>query len=127
MLSQNPTGGVGLLRDALEADPSLIDAHYYLGVGLVATDQPKEAIREFNRAIAADPNNDRAMSAYYRLAQVYRKLDQIQEAQAAMQSFLRLRSESKAAHDDRAAQIAGKRAGLPVDDPEQASMTADTP
>lgn len=127
VLNQNPTGGVGLLRDALEADPSLIDAHYYLGVGLVATDQPKEAIGEFNQAIAADPINDRAMSAYYRLAQVYRKLDQNQEAQTAMQNFLRLRSESKAAHDDRAAQIAGKRAGLPVDDPEQVSMTTGTP
>lgn len=121
-LSQNPAEGVDLLRDALHADPSLIDAHYYLGVGLVATDQLNEAIGEFNKAIAADPKNDRAMSAYYRLAQVYRKLHQNDEAQVAMQSFLQLRSESKAVHDDRAAQIVRKRTELPVENPDRAAM-----
>lgn len=122
VLSQNPSEGVGLLRDALHADPSLIDAHYYLGVGLTAIDQPAEAIGEFNQAIAADPKNDRAISAYFRLAQVYRRLHQNDEAQAAMQNFLRLRAESRAVHDDRAAQIAHKRTDLPVENPDRAAL-----
>jgi tetratricopeptide (TPR) repeat protein len=118
-LSQNPKEGVGLLRDALHADPSLIDAHYYLGVGLVATDQLNEAIGEFKQAISADPKDDRAISAYFRLAQVYRKLHQNNEAQAAMQNFLRLRAESRAIQDNRAAQIAHKRTELPVENPDR--------
>jgi tetratricopeptide (TPR) repeat protein len=122
VLSQNPAEGVSLLRDALHADPSLEDAHYYLGVGLAATDQPTEAVGEFNRAISADPKNDRAISAYFRLAQVYRKLHQNDEAQAAMQNFLRLRAESRAVHDDRAAQIARKRTELPVENPDRAAI-----
>jgi tetratricopeptide (TPR) repeat protein len=121
-LSQNPAEGVSLLRDALHADPSLTDAHYYLGVGLAAIDQPTEAIGEFNQAISADPKNDRAISAWFRLAQVYRKLHQNDDAQAAMQNFLRLRAESKAVHDDRAAQIARKRTELPVENPDRAAI-----
>lgn len=122
VLSQNPAEGVGLLRDALHADPSLNDAHYYLGVGLEATDQPTDAISEFNQAISADPKNDRAISAYFRLAQVYRKLHENDEAQAAMQSFLQLRAASRAVHDDRAAQIARKRTELPVENPDRAAI-----
>jgi tetratricopeptide (TPR) repeat protein len=113
---------VSLLRDALHGDPSLNDAHYYLGVGLAATEQPTEAISEFNQAISADPKNDRAISAYFRLAQVYRRLHQIDEAQAAMQNFLRLRAESRAVHDDRASQIARKRTELPVENPDRAAI-----
>jgi len=122
VLSQNPVEGVSLLRDALHGDPSLNDAHYYLGVGLAATEQPTEAISEFNQAISADPKNDRAISAYFRLAQVYRRLHQIDEAQAAMQNFLRLRAESRAVHDDRASQIARKRTELPVENPDRAAI-----
>ncbi len=122
VLSQNAAEGVGLLRDALQADPSLTDAHYYLGVGLIAIDQLNEAIGEFNQAIAADPKNDRAISAYFRLAQVYRRLHKNDEAQAAMQNFLRLRAESRAIQDNRAAQIVRKRTELPVENPDRAAI-----
>jgi tetratricopeptide (TPR) repeat protein len=122
VLSQNSAEGVGLLRDALHADPSLTDAHYYLGVGLVATGQLNDAISEFSQAIAADPKNDRAISANFRLAQVYRRLHQDDEAQAAMQNFLRLRAESRAVQDDRAARIAHKRTELPVENPDRADI-----
>ncbi|MGB6743091.1 MAG: tetratricopeptide repeat protein [Terracidiphilus sp.] len=122
VLSQNPTEGMGLLRDALHADPSLTDAHYYLGVGLVANHRLNDAIGEFNQAISADPKNDRAISAWFRLAQAYRKLHENGEAQAAMQNFLRLRAESKAVQDDRAARIARKRTELPVEDPDRADI-----
>ncbi len=123
VLSQNPKEGVGMLRNALQADPTLIDAHYYLGVGLVAIDQPNDAISEFNKAIAADPKNDRAISAYFRLAQVYRRLHQNDEAQSAMQNFLQLRAESRANQDNRAAQIVRKRTELPVENPDRAEIT----
>ena len=122
--NQNPADGVPLLRDALRNDPSLNDAHYYLANGLMAIDQDQDAIREFQQAITADPANNRAMSAYYKLAQIYRKLHRTQEAQAAMQNFQRMRAVSKERRDNHAAQIARKRADLPVDDPEKSAMSA---
>jgi tetratricopeptide (TPR) repeat protein len=39
VMHQNPTEGVKLLREALRADPSLSDAHYYLADGLTGLGQ----------------------------------------------------------------------------------------
>jgi len=117
--NQNPAEGVDFLRRALKADPNLADAHYYLGDGLMNLDRDEDAVGEFKLAIAADPANDRAMSAYYKLAQIYRKLHDQDQAQAAMQHFLRMRSESKARQESRAASLVRKRAELPVQDPDR--------
>ncbi len=123
--AQNPTEGVQLLRDALKADPSLSDAHYYLGTGLMGIDRDQDAIGEFQRAIAADPNDDRAMTSYYKLAQIYRKLHETHEAQTAMQDFQRMRAQVKARQVQKSAQIVRKRTELPVDDPEKAVISAE--
>ena len=117
--NQNPAEGTELLLRALKADPTLADAHYYLGDGLMDLEQDQDAIGQFKQAIAADPANDRAMSSYYKLAQIYRKLHDQGQAQDAMQNFLRMRSESKALQDNRAANVVRKRAELPVDDPDR--------
>jgi tetratricopeptide (TPR) repeat protein len=119
--NQNPAEGVELLRSALKADPTLADAHYYLGDGLMDLEQDQDAIGEFRQAIGADPASDRAMSSYYKLAQIYRKLHDQDQAQAAMQNFLRMRSASKAQQDNRTANVVRKRAELPVDDPDRSS------
>lgn len=122
--NQNPTEGIQLLRDALRADPSLSDAHYHLGAGLMGIDQDQDAVHEFELAIAADPSSDRAMSAYYKLAQAYRKLHKTQEAQAAMQNFQRMKAQVKERQDRRTARIVRKRTELPIDDPEKGAMSA---
>ena len=122
VLNQKPAEGVKLLQAALAADPSLSDAHYYLGSGLMGIDRNQDAIQEFELAIAADPSSDRAMSSYYKLAQVYRDLHNTQDAQAAMQSFLRMRAATRERQDRKSAQIVRKRTELPVDDPEQKAM-----
>jgi len=124
VMNQNPTEGVALLQATLQADPTLVDAHYYLGNGLVGSDRPQDAIHEFELAIAADPSNDRAMIAYYKLAQVYRALHKMPEAQAALQSFQRLRALTKARVDKKSAEMGRKRAELPVDDPEKTALLA---
>lgn len=116
--------GVALLREVLRAEPSLSDAHYYLGKGLMDTDQDQDAVHQFELAIAADPTDDRAMTSYYKLAQIYRKLHDTQKAQAAMNDFLRMRAQTKARQDQHATQIARKRTELPVEDPEKLTMTA---
>jgi tetratricopeptide (TPR) repeat protein len=114
--------GVQLLREALRRDPSLSDAHYYLGCGLMGTDRIGDAAREFQLTIAADPSNDRAMSSYYKLALAYRQLHQTQAAQEAIENFQRMRAQFKERHDKRAAQIVRKRTELPVDDLDKVAL-----
>jgi tetratricopeptide (TPR) repeat protein len=123
--SGDPTEGIAFLRSVLREDASFIDAHYYLGDGLAETDHDLEAIHEFELAITADPSNDRAMSAYYKLSQEYRKLHRMPEAQAALASFQQLKAQRKARQQQKSAQIVRKRTELPVDDPERASMSAE--
>jgi tetratricopeptide (TPR) repeat protein len=122
---QETAEGVELLRGVLREDPSLADAHYYLGNGLKALDQDQEAIHEYELAVAADPSNNRAISANYKLAQLYRKYHRMSEAQAAMQNFQRLRAEANDRRERKSAQIVRKRTELPVEDAEKAAMTAD--
>ena len=127
VLNQNPAEGVQLLRQALKADPGLSDAHYYLGDGLAKMGELQDAVREFDQAIAADPANDRAMSSYYKLAQIFRKLHDQKQAQAALDHFLQMRSEHQTRRDSFTANMVRKRTELPVADPERVSMTANTP
>jgi tetratricopeptide (TPR) repeat protein len=110
--------GVALLRQALREDPSLVDAHYYLGNGLADLDRNEEASHEYELAIAPDPANDRAISSYYRLSQAYRKLRRMEDARSALANYQRLRAQAQDRHDIRSAQIFRKRSQLPVDDPE---------
>jgi tetratricopeptide (TPR) repeat protein len=122
---QVPAEGVQLLRSALRLDSSLSDAHYYLGVGLLSTDQNEDAAHEFQLTIAADPSSDRAMSAYYKLSQVYRKLRRTTEAQAALKNFEQMRADVKERQDRKAAQLVRKRTDLPVQEQVADGMPGD--
>jgi tetratricopeptide (TPR) repeat protein len=124
VLNQQPAEGVQLLRQVAHEDPSLSDTHYYLGTGLMGLNQDQDAIHEFQLAIAADPKDDRAMTSYYKLAQVYRKLHQTTDAQAAMQNFMELRALTRERQDNHTTQIARKRMALPVEDPEKIAMSS---
>ncbi|HTX42829.1 MAG TPA: tetratricopeptide repeat protein [Acidobacteriaceae bacterium] len=122
VLNNDPARGVDLLRSALRADPSLSDAHYYLASGLMNLSRNQEAIEEFERAIAADPANDRAMSSYYKLAMLYRKLGDAQNSQRAMQSFLHMKQQVASQQSRYTAQMVHDRTSLPVADSERAAM-----
>ncbi|WP_188759685.1 tetratricopeptide repeat protein [Edaphobacter acidisoli] len=125
VLRQSPQEGVDLLNQALRADPTLNDAHYYLGSGLMNLGRDQDAIQEFQRAIAADAGNGRAISSYYKLARLYRKLGDTQAADDAMQNFLRMKSQIAARQDRHTAQITRDRASLPVDDAESTTASTD--
>jgi tetratricopeptide (TPR) repeat protein len=47
----NPARAVELIRQALRADPTLTEAHYHLGLALLALGQRNEAIAEFERIV----------------------------------------------------------------------------
>jgi tetratricopeptide (TPR) repeat protein len=125
VLNQSPAEGVQLLTEALKADPTLTDAHYYLGQGLAAMDQDAEAIGEFQLAVAADPKGELAMTSYYKLVQVYRKLHKSAEAQTALANFQQLRAAVRQRQERKSEQIARKRTQLPVDDPEKEAISTD--
>lgn len=122
--SNNPTEGVKWLRAALQDDPSLSDAHYYLAKGLQETGNDQEAVAEYRLAIAADPSNDRAMTSYYKLSRIYRNLHQDVQAQEAMNNFQRMRSDIRERQEKHTAQIARRRAELPVADPEMQAIAS---
>jgi tetratricopeptide (TPR) repeat protein len=124
VLTQAPREGVKLLREVLREEPSLWDAHYYLGTGLMGLNQDQDAIQEFELAISADPKDDRAMTSYYKLAQLYRDLHQPTKAQTAMQKFLDLRAQTKERQDNHTAQITRNRLTLPVEDPEKIAASS---
>jgi tetratricopeptide (TPR) repeat protein len=125
VLNRNPVEGVELLQTVLREDPTLSDAHYYLGRGLLELDKDRDAIEQLKLAVAADPSNDRAMSSYYQLAQAYRGLHDTQNAETAMKDFLRMRAQVKERQDQHTAQIARRRNELPVDDPEKLAMVSE--
>lgn len=112
----NSVDGVPLLRQALQEDPTLRDAHYYLGDGLLDLDRNAEAAHEYELAIAPDPNDDRAMTSYYRLSQAYKKLHRMDDAREALANYQRLKAQTQSRQDLRRAQIVRKRSQLPVDD-----------
>ncbi len=125
VINRDAEQGVDLLRATLREDPALADAHYYLANGLAETGRASEAIHEYELAISADPSDDRAMSANYKLAQLYRKLHKTEEAQAALANFQRLRAQSHERQAQKSAQNILKHTELPVEDPEKAAMSAD--
>lgn len=107
--------GIPLLRQALKENPSLNDAHYYLANGLFDLGQYREAVEEYKLAIAADPQDNRAISSYYKLAQAYRKLRREEDAQHALANYLALKNQVQARQDARRTQIFQKQSGIPAD------------
>jgi tetratricopeptide (TPR) repeat protein len=123
VVRESPAEGISLLRQALREDPSLNDAHYYLGNGLLLLGQNEEAAREYELAIAADSADQRAISSYYRLSQVYRKLHRMEDAQKSLASYQALKAQVQERRDTRLEQIDRKRSQLPVDPEDAVKMT----
>lgn len=78
-----------LFREALQYDPNFAHAHYELGRLLEQEEHLGDAIRAFERAAAIDVAY---AEPHYALARVYRRLGQIQRANEALATFLRLRA-----------------------------------
>ncbi len=54
---------VGHLRDALQAQPNLVEAHYYQGVACEKLRRPDEARAAFARALELQPDNTKIITA----------------------------------------------------------------
>ena len=83
--------GVPLLEKALSQDPTLVDAHYYLGRGMAAQGQNDAAIQQFRLAIEGKGDEELQMMSWYQLATLYRQMHQSKEAGEALAAFRRMK------------------------------------
>jgi tetratricopeptide (TPR) repeat protein len=81
--------GEKLLRIAVQKDPKLAGAHFELGRLCEKKEQSAEAAREYQAAIAIEPDHEQY---HYRLSIVYRQLGQLEKAKEEFQTFERLRA-----------------------------------
>jgi tetratricopeptide (TPR) repeat protein len=89
--------GVQSLERSLVLDPSISDAHYYLGKGEAQLGQNDLAIEQFRLATSSQGTEELRIMSWYQLATVYRNLRRTQEAGEALATFRQM----KAARDQR--------------------------
>jgi len=88
-----------LLERALALDPSISDAHYYLGKGEAELGKAELAIEQFRLATDPQGTEELRIMSWYQLATLYRNLHRTQEAGEALATFRQM----KAARDQRQA------------------------
>lgn len=82
-----------LLKRAIAQDPGFMDAHLQLGILLVDQEKNVDAIQEFERAIALQPN---LTTGHYHLARAYARIGEKSRAEQELQAFERLRKQDQA-------------------------------
>jgi len=93
----HPDQAIPPLQKALTLSPRMYHANFWLGRAEQALDQDEDAIKNFLIAATYPGADGPTMeTAWYHLAQTYRKLHRREEEQAAMQKFRELRAESDA-------------------------------
>lgn len=78
------------LRQAVKGSPDSYDSHYLLALTLSETGQLKEAIEEFEKAIALATTDDAKIVANYNMANAYFDRGDYQNAADAYQSSLKI-------------------------------------
>jgi tetratricopeptide (TPR) repeat protein len=81
-----------LLRRSIEIQPLFAASRVALGKLLNQLDQPAQALREFQAAVSADPQN---AAAQYQLAVTYRKLGESEKSRQALQTFNRMKADEQ--------------------------------
>ncbi len=89
LLEQDPRQADRLATRALELKPDLPAALMVRGRALLALNKPKEAVQDFLKVVALDPEED---TAHFQLARAYRRLGLIQQAVTEDAIFARMES-----------------------------------
>jgi len=74
---KNPRKAIEVLRQALDADASLVEAHYYLGLALFDAGQTTEAVKELEQVVKSGA---RRPEAYLALGTAYIEAARVDEA-----------------------------------------------
>ena len=91
VVEEHPEKAVPLLQESLKRNPRQYQANFWLGRAAESSGQTEEAIRQFEIAAKANPDDiDTRRSAYYHLVRLYKKTGRQEEAKAALQEFERL-------------------------------------
>ena len=78
------------VRESLRYDPAFAQAHCHLGVLLEKQRKPEEAVKELDQAATLDPAYP---DPHYALARIYRKRGDLDKADKALATFLKLKSQ----------------------------------
>jgi Flp pilus assembly protein TadD len=92
VLNGDPTRGVALLRQAVEAHVRSAPADYYLGLGLAQTGHPEEAATSLERCLEQQPTASVRERAYYQLVRVYQTLHRPDNARHAAEELKKLKA-----------------------------------
>jgi tetratricopeptide (TPR) repeat protein len=87
-LRSKPENALAHYSRALDFEPAFVDAHIAAGKALTLLGRPGEALNELQKAVGIDSRNE---VAHYRLAQAYRKMGRIQDADREEAAFRKLR------------------------------------
>jgi tetratricopeptide (TPR) repeat protein len=86
---------VPLLKEAVETFAKPTVADYCLGRGLADLSLYPEAVDHLEKAAAAAPESEVALHAFYKLSQVYHKLQRPADARNALAQFQKLQEQKK--------------------------------
>jgi tetratricopeptide (TPR) repeat protein len=86
---------IQLLRKAESLDPSLAETHYQLGKLALRDGNTREALRQLEAAVHLDPDGSKN---HYALAQAYRRLSRISDAEHEVRIFQALRQKEGASY-----------------------------
>jgi tetratricopeptide (TPR) repeat protein len=93
-----PETTMSLLNALLTRAPKYPDAQYQLGRAEAQLGQVNAAITSFKAAVnEGQADSETKRQSYYQLAQLYRRAQQPEKSQAALESFMRLKQEADAA------------------------------
>jgi tetratricopeptide (TPR) repeat protein len=97
------------LRQAVRESPDSYDSHYLLALTLSETGQLKEAIEEFEKAIALATKDDSKIIAFYNLANAYFDLSDYQNAADAYRNSLKFDASLSKVHNNLGLALAGMK------------------
>ena len=83
-----PDRALERFSEAVEVHPNFVEGLIAMGKVLTAKEQVDRAVDYLQRAVEIDPEND---AAHYRLAQAYRQLGRIEDAERELDEFRRIR------------------------------------
>lgn len=87
----NPTSGIPLLQEALKLNANSPMLCYYLGHAFEELGEYGQAATYFEKVVQISSDTDIAKTAYYRLFQIYRKLQRRSDSDKALHKYESLR------------------------------------
>jgi tetratricopeptide (TPR) repeat protein len=105
--------GVPLLERALAVDPTISDAHYYLGKGEAASGKFELAIEQFRLATNPHGTEELRIMSWYQLAILCRNLNRAEEAGEALATFRQMKTARNQRQENKFQEQGRRRDQLP--------------